>query len=116
MSNVKHLHDKAMDFADRALVSRMAGDAEFSVKLYRRALDWELKAINEMPERGGLAWDVLHRSAGTLALDCGDYRLAERLACKALAGEPDPEIAEELRELLDAIFERMGRAKKADAA
>ena len=116
MSNVKHLHDKAMDFADRALISRMEGDAELSVKLYRKALDCELSAIYEMPERGGLARDVLHRSAGWMAFNGKRYREAERLACKALAGEPNPEIAEELRELLDAVFERMGRAKKADAA
>ena len=116
MSNVKQLHDKAMELADHALIARMGGDAKFSVELYRRALDCELKAINEMPEQEGLAWDILHRSAGWMAFNGKRYREAERLACKALAGDPDPDIAEELRELLDEVFNRMGRAKKADAA
>ena len=116
MSGVRELHDTAMDYTDQALRERGLGNAKRSQELFERALEMEMGAISQLPKQAGLLWSVLHRSAGTLALDCGDYRLAERLACKALAGEPDPEIAEELRELLDAVFERMGRAKKADAA
>ena len=116
MSSLRELHDMAMDSADQALRERGLGNAKRSQALFERALELEMGAISELPKQGGLLWSVLHRSAGTLALDCGDYRLAERLACKALSGEPDPEIAEELRELLDEVFNRMGRAKKADAA
>ena len=34
-----------------------------------------------------------------MAFNSGQYRRAEKLASKALAGDPDPEIAEELRDL-----------------
>ena len=47
---------------------------------------------------------VLYRSAATLALDCGEYREAERLVAAALAGTPPEAIANELREVLDAIY------------
>ena len=38
-----------------------------------------------------------------MALDCNKPRLAEQLASKALAGDPHPKIAEELRDLLEQI-------------
>lgn len=47
---------------------------------------------------------VLHRSVATLALDCGEYREAERLVAAALAGSPPEQIANELREVLDALY------------
>jgi hypothetical protein len=50
----------------------------------------------------------LLRSAATLALDCGEYRQAERLASIGLAGNPPAEIAVELREVLErALVERL---------
>jgi hypothetical protein len=107
MSSVRELHDKAMEFADRATMARAQGDAKRSVEMSAQALDWELAAIAGLSEQGGLAWDVLHRSAGWLAVNSNQFRLAEQLACKALAGEPHPEIAEELRELLDQVYSHM---------
>jgi hypothetical protein len=48
---------------------------------------------------------VLHRSAATLALDCGEYREAERLVATALAGNPPEPIANELRDVLAAVYQ-----------
>ena len=62
MSSVKELHDKAMEFADRADVARAQGDAERSVKMSAQALDWELAAINNLSMQSGLGWAVLHRA------------------------------------------------------
>lgn len=107
MSSVKDAHNQAMDaafFADR---ERRRGNAERAAELFQQALDWELAALAGMDESDGMSWAVLHRSAGWLALDCNQPRLAEQLACKALAGEPHPDIAEELRDLLEqASFHR----------
>ena len=107
MSSVKDAHNQAMDaafFADR---ERRRGNAERAAELFQQALDWELAALAGMDESDGMSWGVLHRSAGWLALDCNQPRLAEQLACKALAGEPHPDIAEELRDLLEqANFHR----------
>ncbi|MCL4203791.1 MAG: hypothetical protein KJ000_14920 [Pirellulaceae bacterium] len=49
---------------------------------------------------------VLHRSAASLALNCEEYRLAEKLLAVGLAGDPPPEIAEEMRDLLEQIYAR----------
>ena len=107
MSSVKDAHNQAMDaafFADR---ERRRGNGERAAELFQQALDWELAALAGMDESDGMSWAVLHRSAGWLALDCNQPRLAERLACQALAGEPHPDIAEELRDLLEqANFHR----------
>jgi hypothetical protein len=43
---------------------------------------------------------VLHRSAASLAVDCLQLREAERLIGRALAGNPPPDIDDELRDLL----------------
>ena len=64
----------------------------------------ELAAIGELDQTSGLAWSILHRSAGTLALDCRDFRKAEQITAQALAGDPHPDIAEELRDLLEQIY------------
>ena len=106
-------HDYAMEAAFFADLERKRGNEEEAVPLFERALNLELKALAEMKESEGLWWSVLHRSAGWLALDCNQPRLAEKLACKALAGEPDSTIADQLRELLEAVHSRMGGNNKA---
>ena len=63
----------------------------------------ELKALDEITEPVEPTYSILHRSAGWLALDCNQPRLAEQLASKALAGDPHPKIAEELRDLMEQI-------------
>lgn len=104
MNSVNNFHKKAMEFADLGLKKRAHGNAEDSLVCFEQALRYELKAINELDRKDGLAWAVLHRSAGTLALDCRDFRQAEKIVATALAQEPHPAIAEELRDLLEQIY------------
>lgn len=97
----KH-HDRAMDFAELAEAARLRKETVRQSELLQKALAEELKAValcNEdvIPEP---TFSILHRSAAALAIDCRHYQQAGELAAKALAGEPPPEIAEELRELL----------------
>ena len=107
MNSVNNFHKKAMEFADLGLKKRAHGNAKDSLVCFEQALRYELKAINELDQKDGLAWAVLHRSAGTLALDCRDFRQAEKIVASALAQEPHPAIAEELRDLLEQIhFQR----------
>ena len=101
MSSVRDSHARAMDtafFADR---ERRRGNVDGASRLFEEALNLELGAIEGLNESDGLAWAVLHRSAGWLALDCKRPRLAEQLASRALSGEPDLDVAEELRDLLE---------------
>jgi DNA repair photolyase len=97
-------HRDAMGCAYAGLIRRNCGEQEAARALFDRALECELAAIRAMEEAGPSepSYSVLHRSAATLALDCGNPREAERLAARGLAGEPPPEIAEELRGVLAA--------------
>ena len=109
MSALDELHDKAMEKTFFADLERRRGNANAAMKLFEQALDLELKAIAQMAEPTEPTHSILHRSAGWLALDCNRPRKAEWLAANALAHEPPPEIAEELRDLLKHARSRLRR-------
>ena len=107
MSEINELHNKAMDFAELALIQRLQGNGKEAQDLVRQALEFERAAIQALEEPIEPTFSVLHRSAGSLALQCGELRLAEQLASYALAQEPPFEIAEELRDLVEQVnFQR----------
>ena len=106
MGQVKDFHDRAMDLSDRAFRERASGDVPASLRYFEQALQFELSAIAAMEASEGLLWSILHRSAAALALDCGNFRESERMASAALAGEPPPEIVEEIRGFLERIYSR----------
>ena len=113
MTNDHTAHDLAMESAFLADLERKRGNVERAAQLFETALEQERRAITEQEDKQSLWWFILHRSASWLALDCKQPRLAEQLACTALAGEPEPGIAEQLREVLDAAnfrrhWENMG--------
>lgn len=107
MSKAREYHHIAMDYAAKGLMARMRGDTEEATTHFEQALENELAAIDKLPQQSGLGWSVLHRSAATLALDCNEFRLAEKLASTALAGEPHPKIADELRDVLVKVYSHM---------
>ena len=105
--SVSDSHNQAMDLVEMAILERIRGNTAKTVQLYAEALELELVAIRKLDERGERVeptWSVLHRSAGWLAFNSNQFRRAEKLARKALAGNPHPEIADELRELLVEIY------------
>lgn len=106
-------HDYAMEAAFFADEARQRGDLQKASELFEQALQLERQALAEAKVTEGLWWSILHRSAAWLALDCNQPRLAEKLACKALAGDPDPYIADQLREVLATAHKRMGVKVKA---
>ena len=101
MSSTNYFHHKAMDLAALAFMERAKGNLEDATGFFEQALENEIAAISALDEYVEPTYSVLHRSAATLALDCNQYRMAERLAEKALAKEPPLEIAEELRDVLE---------------
>ena len=108
-------HNQAMDLVETAILERTRGHEEKAIQLYAEALELELAAIRELDECGDQAeptWSVLHRSAGWMAFNSNQFRRAEKLASKALAGDPHPEIAEELRDLLAETYAQMRRKPK----
>ena len=113
MSDECNAHDYAMEAAFFADQERKAGNEQKAAPLFEQALQLELQALAATEKTDGLWWSILHRSAGWLALDCGQPRLAEKLACAALAGDPDPAMAGQLREVLTTAHKRMGLAGSA---
>lgn len=107
MSLINASHTKAMDLAEEAVLARIGGDRDSFQALSREALQYETKAIGELTTDDEPLFSILHRSAATLALDCGRVREAERLAATALAKDPPDSIADDLRALLEkANFSR----------
>jgi hypothetical protein len=105
MSQIQALHQEAMNLAESALTTKLKGDVAQADQLLRQAFEKEAQAaaltahdLNAEPTRS-----VLHRSAASLAIDCGEFQVAERLIMTALAGEPPQEIAEELKDLFIQI-------------
>lgn len=101
MTSVNDYHNMAMEFADLGLSKRARGEHQRALAYFEQALDFELAAIAALDRSGGLGWSILHRSAGTLALDCQRFRQAEQITARALAGEPHPDIADELRDVFE---------------
>ena len=105
MSRVQELHQQAMDLAEQADLNRLRGDTFQARAFLRQALELEAEAarlvaddLETEPTRS-----VLHRSAASLAVECGELQIAERLIARALAGNPPADIAEELKDLFMQI-------------
>lgn len=103
MSQVRELHNRAMALADDGDAAKRQNNRQQAQQHYRQAFELEAQAaklvtVDEEPTRS-----VLLRSAAWLALECDEIREAERLAALGLVGNPPPEIAEELREVLEKV-------------
>lgn len=108
MNHPGELHNKSMDCAELALLARLRHDHDEAARLFRDSLEFELEAIREMEtDPVEPTFSVLHRSAATLAMDCNDAELAERLIAAALSRETAPsDIREELRDVLEQVYFR----------
>ncbi|MBV6426143.1 MAG: hypothetical protein KIPDCIKN_00653 [Haliscomenobacter sp.] len=105
MNIVTVLHNKAMEFADEALLARMEGDTEASAALFEKAFELEKEAAEAVQEgdRGSDSMHILMRSAAALALNCGRHYDAELLIQSALSSNPPDFISKELGDLKEAI-------------
>lgn len=106
MKQVEEFHKNAMELSDQAFLYRLQGRLEEADKLFQEAFNNERKAAKLVESDNNLepTRSVLHRSAASLAIDCGKFRDAEKLISMALTGNPPNEIAEELRNLWNQIF------------
>ena len=104
-----------MDFAAQGFMAQMGVDPSAAIPLFEQALELELAAIAELREPVEPTYSVLHRSAGWMAIHCRQFRKAEQLASKALAGNPPPDIAAELRDILEHIHGHHHTSRKGTA-
>jgi hypothetical protein len=105
--NLESLHHQAMELVDRSILAKQQGDEAGSMELLRSAFEQERSAANLVADQLDFepTRSVLHRSAASLAVECFQLRDAERLIGRALVGNPPPDIADELRDLLlDAVY------------
>jgi len=105
MNEINKFHDEAMNLAELAAVAKIRGDPEQANKLLRQAYENEVKAANLLTDMSSPepTRSVLFRSAASLAIDCNEFREAEKLISLGLAGNPPPDVTEELRDLFERV-------------
>lgn len=105
MNQAQSLHREAMSIVDEAMLARREGNHSKSNKLFVEAFQKEKEAAMFFVGHDDLepTRSVLLRSAASLAIECKEYREAEKLVAIGLTGEPPNEIAEELRDLLENV-------------
>ena len=103
MSNVLELHHRAMEWAEEGQFQLNRGDQEGARASFRKAMELEREAAYATNSDAEPDRSVLFRSAGSLALDCDEVRIAEQLLSMGLSGFPPDEIAEEIRDLLEHV-------------
>jgi hypothetical protein len=101
-NNIEILHHQAMELVDRSILAKQQGDDAGSLELLRSAFEQERSAANLVADQLDFepTRSVLHHSSASLAVECLQLRETERLIARALAGNPPPDIADELRDLL----------------
>ncbi len=105
-SSAKVLHRQAMEAADRADALRRAGEMDEARAAFEEAYRLESEAAKRSKTQPSIA--ILHRSAAWLALEAEEPRIAEMLACAALAREDTaPGFAEQLRAVAEEARVRM---------
>jgi hypothetical protein len=99
-----NLHQKAMFFAQDALVATHHKEFEKAKGLYQKAFDIERPiALSLVDSQNEPIRSIILRSAASLALDIGNSREAEIFISHGLLGSPPEDIHQELLELLDAV-------------
>ena len=91
MSALYEFHDEAMDLAFFARRARRRGDEAEAAPMFAEALKNELAALDELYKFGEVVeptYSVLHRSAASLALNCGDFALGGEVGGEGAVGEP----------------------------
>lgn len=108
MTNPAALHTEAMNLVDRALTDRLHGNVEEALRCTHAAFQKEREAalLARASNLGEPSTSILFRSAASLALEANEPREAERLIAQALAAEPPPFVADELRDLLEQVYFR----------
>jgi len=105
---VNELHNAAMDEAEYAFIARRRGNEAEARVHFEKAYDLESEAAHLTTDTSlEPTRSVLHRSAASLAYNCGKMRDAEKLIAVALAGDPPEPIARELRELMRQVVDAL---------
>ncbi|MEL7433908.1 MAG: hypothetical protein AAFN11_08165 [Chloroflexota bacterium] len=101
-------HDEAMNLARLAELDKMRGNKDEAKRKLRLAYTLENEVAQTLiPTDIEPSRSVILRSAASLAIDCGEYREAEKLIATALAGDPPKTIADQLRDLIVQVVAQL---------
>jgi tetratricopeptide (TPR) repeat protein len=103
--NTSDLHEEAMHVAESALVYHKRGQQEEATACFSRAYELEKQAVFASKSIPEPTRSVLLRSAASLAFHARRYRESEKMVNLALAGDPPAEIADELRDLAEQLYQ-----------
>jgi hypothetical protein len=109
MEEIEILHNQAMDLAEKAVVLKLRKKIDESTEAFKAAFRLEQQAAMQLKDIYNLepSRSIMFRSAASLALNASLFREAEQMIATGLSGSPPESIAEELRDLYEAInFER----------
>lgn len=100
--NIQTLHNKAMDYAEDALLSKRRGNDEIAQSFYEKAFPLEKEAafsIKATNENDRLYKSILLRSAASLALNAGCIWEAQHIFDLALKENLDSYLKQDYKEL-----------------
>ena len=104
MSTTHHtpLHNKAMEFAEKARFAYKKGERETAKLLYQKAFEFEKRYVFSFPNhpKYSLSRVVFIRSAAYLALNSGNWKEAHNFAKLGLAETPRPDFITEFEGIL----------------
>ena len=101
-------HDQAMVTAERADRLKHSGHSAEAVDALKEALRLALKAASVLvPSKDEPTRAIVLRSTAWLAVETGEYRLAEKLAYEGLLGDPPGDIAAELRDVAKLSWSKL---------
>lgn len=103
--SVREFHDKAMVFAQKAMLEKRKGNPEYAKQLFHQAYTCETGAADllERSEQSEPSRGILYRSAAWLAVQADDLNMATYLANRGLNGYVSGEIKAELEAVLTHI-------------
>jgi len=108
MNVINIIHNKAIEFADEAVIAQHKGDPSDVKQLYFKAFQLEKEAALYAPldNEDTLIRHILIRSAASLAMLSGQFSEAEKLIALGLSSSPPQFIEEELLALSEEVKAR----------
>jgi tetratricopeptide (TPR) repeat protein len=104
MSDVRKLHDEAMDLFELGLLAARKGELDESRKLFADALKKETQAADSVPNEFEPTRSILHLSAASIALRIGDISRAMKYIKAGLAGRGPTQLKKEMETLREQIL------------
>jgi len=114
MNVVNIIHNKAIEFADEAVIAKHKGNASTAKLLYFKAFQLEKEAALNVPQdnEDKVPRHILIRSAASLAMLSEQFEEAEKLITLGLSSTPPNFIKEELLELNKELQKKKNKQAK----